>query len=474
MLAHAGSVLPRLLADRVGLSGGLSRAVSRAGFTPVHDRGRVLVDAATALCAGASCVTDIEALSRQNALLGGRGVSDSTVVRALDEFATRIGASGLPTRRLATAIGSARAAAWQAIADRHDGLPAVMVAGRPLTRPVPDGGGQRCRPVTVLRLDATLIDAASAKDGAAGTYKGGWGFHPLTAWCSNVGDNLAVLLRPGNAGSFTAADHIRVLDHALAQVPAAHRQDVLVTVDGAGASHVLIEHLSALNTVRRYPTQGRRVEYSIGWPVDERTRRAIDLAPPDAWGPGLHASGSVDEAAGVIDLTGLMRSSMNGETLAGWPADMRVLARRVPRPAGEQAALGEDPDWRYSAFATNTATGQVQWLDARHRTQAHVEDNIKELKAHGARRLPSSDWARNTAWLLLAALATSLTAWLRLIALDDAQAKAEVKALRYRILAAPARLITHARRRVLKIPTTWAWAQAITTAWERLRALHPA
>ena len=470
-------MLPRLLADRVGLTGELSVAVSRAGFTPVHDRGRVLVDAATALCAGATCVTDIEALSRQNALLGGRGVSDSTVVRALDELATRIGPSGLATRRLATAIASARAGAWQAITGCHDGLPAVMVAGRPLTRQVATGDGQsRRRAVTVIRLDATLIDAASSKEGAAGTYKGGWGFHPMTAWCSNVGDNLAVLLRPGNAGSFTAADHVAVLDHALAQVPAAHRQDVLVTVDGAGASRVLIEHLSALNTARRYPTQGRRVDYSIGWPVDERTRAAIDLAPAHAWGPALRADDSVDQAADVIDLTGLMRSSMNGETLAGWPADMRVLARRVPRPAGEQAALGEDPDWRYSAFATNTATGQAQWLDARHRTQAHVEDNIKELKAHGARRLPSGAWARNTAWLLLAALATSLTAWLRLIALDGPEAKAEVKALRYRILAAPARLITHARRRVLKIPTTWVWAPAITTcrlprAWDHRAGL---
>jgi hypothetical protein len=72
----------------------------------------------------------------------------------------------------------------------------------------------------VVRLDATLIDADSAKDGAAGTYKGGFGFHPLTAFCGNVGDSLAVMLRPGNAGSFTAADHLLVLDAALAQVPA--------------------------------------------------------------------------------------------------------------------------------------------------------------------------------------------------------------------------------------------------------------
>ena len=60
------------------------------------------------------------------------------------------------------------------------------------------------------------------------------------------------------------------------------------------------------------------------------------------------------------------------------PTDARIIARRTPRPPGEQAKLGEDPDWHYGAFATNTAAGQIAWLDARHRTQAHVEDKSKE------------------------------------------------------------------------------------------------
>ncbi|MGH3870926.1 MAG: hypothetical protein ACRDSR_05330 [Pseudonocardiaceae bacterium] len=92
--------------------------------------------------------------------------------------------------------------------------------------------------------------------------------------------------------------------------------------------------------------------------------------------------------------------------------DLRVIARRVPRPPGKPAKLGGDADWEYGAFATNTPTGQTQWLDARHRTQAHVEDRVKQLKACGARNLPSIDYHRNTAWLQPVALATSLTAWL--------------------------------------------------------------
>ena len=112
--------------------------------------------------------------------------------------------------------------AWAGIVARHGRLPAVQVAGKDLTRPAAQAG-ERARPVLVVRLDATLIEAASPKAQAAGTYKQGFGFHPLTAWCSNIGDSLAVMLRPGNAGSFTASDHVAVCDAAFTQIPATWR-----------------------------------------------------------------------------------------------------------------------------------------------------------------------------------------------------------------------------------------------------------
>lgn len=471
-VAHAGVVLPRLLADRVGLTAGLAAAVSRAGFVPIRDRGRALTDATAALAAGAACLSDIEAMTAQVEIFGATGgASDSTLLRVLNELAARLTGDGLPGRRLARATATARAKAWAGIVARHGRLPAVQVAGVDLTRPGVDGGP--ARPVLVMRLDATLIQADSDKDGAAGNYKGGYGFHPLTAFCGNVGDSLAVMLRSGNAGSFTAADHLLVLDAALAQVPAEWRADVLVTIDGAGASHDVIDHLTALNTAATHGRRGRRVEYSTGWPVDERTQTGIDqLREPD-WGAALTADGRVDPKAAVADLTGILRHGPGGDLMAGWPSDQRIIVRRVPRPAGEQPKLGEHPDWRYGAFTTNTATGQTQWLDARHRTQAHIEDKMKELKACGADNLPSVDWDRNSAWLQLAALACTLNAWLRHLALDGALAKAEPKALRYRLLGAPARHVVHARHRTLLIPPGWRWATDLASGWERLQALHP-
>jgi hypothetical protein len=475
VVAHAGVVLPRLLADRLGLTAGLRAVVARRGFRPGRDRGRLLSDTVAALLTGASCLSDVEALTRQEVLFGpGGGASDTTVLRALDELADHLGEDGLPDRRWARMIARVRAAAWaQIVAGNQGVLPTVRVAGRPLTHS--GGDDQAATPVTVIRVDATIIEAATVKEpSVAGHYKGGIGWHPLTAWCTNTGDHLVVMQRPGNAGSFTAADHVAVLEAALAQIPAADRGDILVTIDGAGASHAVVEQLTSWNTAKQHGRRGRRTEYSIGWPVDERTRTAIEQLPEAAWTARLATDGRAAPGEQVADLTGLLRHTTNGDRLDGWPADLRVIVSRTARSASEQAALDEDAEWRHGAFATNTVGGQLQWLDARHRTQAHVEDKIKELKAMGAEKLPTADQGRNAAWLQLAALAVTVTAWLRHLALDGDLRLAEPKTLRFRLLAVPARIVQHARSRILKIPDRWDWADALVSAWDRLQALHPA
>lgn len=177
-VAHAGVVLPRLLGDRVGLTSALSGVLARAGFVPGRDRGRALVDTACAVAAGASCLADVEAMTRQVEIFGpGGGASDTTVLRVLDELADRLDESGLPGRRLATATAKVRARAWAAVVARHGGLPAVRVGGADLSRPGA-GLGVRGVPVVVIRLDATIIFAADGKEGAEPNFKG-CGFHPV-------------------------------------------------------------------------------------------------------------------------------------------------------------------------------------------------------------------------------------------------------------------------------------------------------
>ena len=153
-------------------------------------------------------------------------------------------------------------------------------------------------------MDASILISHRDKEHAAGTFKHTYGHHPLMAWCDNTGESLAFRLRPGNAGSNTASDHIAVLTEALAQIPSRYRRDVLVTVDGAGATRDLVAHLTALNTA-----PGRRVHYSVGFDCDERARAAIHRAPESAWEAVSDTEGNLRDLddAGVVKLTGLLR-----------------------------------------------------------------------------------------------------------------------------------------------------------------------
>ncbi|AUA17237.1 hypothetical protein CFP59_09431 [Streptomyces malaysiensis subsp. malaysiensis] len=144
-----------------------------------------------------------------------------------------------------------------------------------------------------------MITAASRKAGAAVTFKKTFGFHPLAAWCANTTESLAMCLRPGNAGANTVADHITVLSDALAQIPGSSAAKILVRVDGAGATHGLLEYLEALNTTRRV------VRYTVGWKITDADEQAIAQLPESAWETSAHQDGSLQDGYFVAELTGL-------------------------------------------------------------------------------------------------------------------------------------------------------------------------
>ncbi|WP_460806926.1 IS1380 family transposase [Micromonospora zhanjiangensis] len=438
VVSHAGMVLLRTLADRTGLTGALSQAVARRGFTPGRDRGCVLTDLAVMIADGGEAIADIDVV-RHQADVFGRIASPATCWRALDEV------DQVRARRIARARAKVRARVWSLF----DQVPAARAAGRDI------GAG-----VVVLDVDATLLAAHSEKEGADKTYKRTFGFHPLLVTCDNTGEMLAIQLRPGNAGANTAADHLHVLGEAFAQVPAAHRRHLLVRADSAGATHAVLDWLTTQDVKR-----GRTIEYSIGWSIGEAERQAITGVPTSAWTPAINADGGLRDGAHVAELTGLL-------TLTGWPAGMRIIVRRERPHPGAQLTLFEERDgWRYTAFVTNTTIGALQWLEARHRAHARVEDRIRCAKDTGLRRLPSRKFTINQAWCTLAAIATDLIAWLQILALDGDLARCEPKTLRYRLLHTAARLVHGQRRRRLRIPPTWPWANQITTAFTRIAAI---
>ncbi len=364
VVSHVGSALLRRLGDQVGLTAALSRALTVRGFTPGIDRGRLLGDLAVAVADGATAIDDLKALRDQGELFG-RVASTSTAWRCLDEI------GGLQLARIEGARAKVRAFVWGQIVARHRQIPAARTCYGDLG------------PTVVIRLDASIVVAHSDKAGAKGTFKGTYGHHPLLATCDNTGELLVAMLREGNAGSNTGADHVKVTDAAIAQIPAQYRRDLLVTIDGAGAGHQIVDHLTALNTAPEHGGRGRRVEYSIGFDLDVRARAAISRLPAGIWEPALDPDNKPREDAHVAELTGLLRASVDPDgritdQLATWPKDLRVIVRREPIPAGMQVSLFEQHDGhRYQITATNTVGGQLQRLEARHRVHARVEDGVR-------------------------------------------------------------------------------------------------
>jgi len=301
------------------------------------------------------------------------------------------------------------------------------------------------------------------------------------------------MLRKGSAGSNTVADHLAVLEAAVAALPPAFRRRLMVTCDGAGASHGLIARLDELAS-----RPGYQLTYSVGWELGERERRALVLVPGQAWQIAVDHRGEVrerraDDACGdrrcaharcwveeahVTELTALLRQGPGGDQLSAWPKTMRVFARRERPHPGAQLSLFEAEDgWRYTLWVTNlpaTARGwhaNPAYIDAAHRVHARVEDGIRTGKDCGIGRFPSQAMAMNKAWFIAALIAATLLAWLRLLALDGALARAEPKTLRYKILHAAARITRSARRRQLRIQASWPWARDIVTAWHKISAL---
>ena len=242
LTGHAGSVLLRKLADECGLTAALGAALAKAGRFPLFDRGVALVSMAVAIVLGATSMSDIALLAHQQMVLGA-APSDTTVRRALEL------ADEKTLRKIARARAKIRAHVWELIAKTPAGFPWMVIAGKLL-----EGW-------LVIDMDATLITAHSDKEGAEPTFKKGYGFHPLGAWLANTTESLAMLLRPGNAGSNTVTDHIEVLTAAITQVPARWRSKIMVRVEGAGATHELVKHLLSLSTRRR------TVLFTCGWMI---------------------------------------------------------------------------------------------------------------------------------------------------------------------------------------------------------------
>lgn len=425
LVSHAGSALLAQVAERTGLTRALSLGLAgmkqrRSG----HDHGHVIRDLAVMLADGGDCLADLGALGDQESLFG-NVASPSTAFRLVD----RIAGDREGLERLRAAHAQARACVWK-----------LLGAPERLT----------------IDLDATLIGSHSEKEGAAGNFKGGYGFHPILAYGDETSEALAGELRSGNAGANTAIDQIWVAEQAIEQIPAAHIENIklLLRVDTAGASHELLD----------WAREGR-IEFSVGYELNETVRSSIlEIADGD-WVPALDQDGSPRPNGHVAEITARL-------DLSTWPAGSRVIVRRERAHPGAQLSFTDHDGHRFQAILTDRA-GAIAHIERDHRGRARVEDHIRNDKDTGLRNLPFRDFEHNRVWLELVRIAHDLLVWTQRLLLTGQLAKAEPKRLRYRILHVAARLCFHARTATLRIQANWPWAHDLTTAFARLRALPP-
>ena len=302
LVSQAGAVLLWETIRVTGLGRGLSEGLARwRAPRAVHDPGKIVADLAAMVALGGDCLADIAVL-REQPHLAGPVASDPVVSRLVKTLA-----GDLP--RALKAIRAVRASARER---------AWALAGE--NAPGADGG------LVTIDLDATIVIAHSEKEQAAPTWKKTFGHHPMTAWADHGqagnGEPLAIVLRPGNAGSNTAADHIEAAGLALAQLPPHLRRKVLVRADSGGGTHEFLKWLTA---------KPRRLHYSTGMVFTEEMQAAIGKVPADVWTPAYDGDGEVRKGAWVADITGML-------DLDGWPAGMRVIVRKE-RPVRREALV---------------------------------------------------------------------------------------------------------------------------------------
>ena len=437
LVSQAGGLLLAEALQVTGLGQGLSGALTRwRAPRAVHDPGKIIADLAMALGLGGDCLADVAVLRAQPELAG-PVASDPVISRLISALAAD---APRALRAIRKARAAARERAWALAGERAPGADGSLIP---------------------VDLDATIVLAHSEKEKAAPTWKKTFGFHPLAAFADHGaaagGEPLAIVLRPGNAGPDTAAEHIEVTRLALAQLPRRARRRVLIRTDSGGGTHEFLAWLAS---------PGRRLHYSIGMTITGEMQQAILQLPDRIWEPAYDAGGQARPGAWVAELTGLLG-------LAGWPEGMRVIVRKERPHPGAQLRFTDIGGHRFTAFATDAWRGQLADLELRHRRRARCEDRIRNAKDTGLRNLPLHGFNQNQIWCELAAMACELLAWMQMLALDGPARAGEPKRLRLRMFSAAGRLVCSGRRLRLRLAATWPWASQLTTAITRLQAFAP-
>jgi len=374
-------------------------------------------------------------------LAGGDSIDDTAVLRA--------GAAGslFDGTRAPSTIGSwLRAHKWSNVrqldAVSRELLARLWSAGA--------GPADLAGPLTI-DLDSTIVAVhGRAKQGAAFGYTKVRGYHPQLATCAQTGQVLMCRLRGCSAG---AAREASLLTETISRTRTAEATGAL-TVRADSAFYAK----AVLSTAAKFD-----VRFSITARQDKRVRAAITAIDEAAWTPIPYWL-STPEVSGA-DIAETPFTVFAGDKRHA--RQVRLVVRRIRPTPGSQLALFTDRD--YHAFVTDRDLPLAE-VEADHRRHAVVEQAIAELKSAGLKHLPSGRFMTNAAWLALAVMAHNLGRAVALLA-GPQLARATATTLRRTVFTMAGRLIHTGRRRRLRLPENWPWADPIQRALARIHAI---
>ncbi len=375
-------------------------------------------------------------------LTGGDSIDDTAVLRAGAASALFDG-----TRAPSTVGSWLRAHKWSNVrqldAISRELLARLWAAGA--------GPADLTAPLTI-DIDSTIVQVhGRAKQGAAFGYTKVRGYHPQLATCAQTGQVLMCRLRGGSAGAARGAksfltETVSRVRHAGATGP------LTVRADSAFYSKSMIA------TAVKFD-----VRFSITARQDKAIRAAIEQIPDGAWQPIPYWL-STPEVSGA-DIAETTFTVFASDKRHARP--VRLVVRRVHPTPGSQLALFTT--WDYHAFVTDR-TLPLPEVEADHRRHAVVEQSIAELKSAGLAHLPSGNFMANAAWLALTVMAHNLGRAVAILSGPDLE-RGTAATLRRKVFTMPGRLVHTGRRRHVRLPANWPWAEAITTALASIHAI---
>jgi hypothetical protein len=419
---------------------------------PYHESDHVLNVAYNILSGGAR-LEDIELRRQDESFLNGLGAQRIPDPTTAGDFTRRFGVEDLTT--LQECINRTRQRVWQQ-------QPAGFLAE------------------AFIDVDGTIAQTyGECKGGMALSYKGIWGYAPLTVSLANTREVLYLVNRPGNAASHQ--DSVAWIDRAIDLVrPVAGRitlrgdtdfthtaqldrweQEGIFFILGMDAHPKAVALAEALSE-RSWRPLARLPKYEI---LTEPRRRPQRVKEQMVVQKGYLNQKLVAES--VSDLTYQPGKCQQKYRLV-------ILRKNLSVQKGERVLFDEV---RYFFYLTNRWDLSVEEIVSLANGRCDQENVIEQLKnGVNAMRMPVNDLVSNWAYMVMAALAWNLKAWYGLLVPDRDRGmelvRMEFRRFLHAIILLPVQIIRAGRKIVYRLLGYNGWLKDFFATWQRLQKLE--